>query len=135
MKLDMPSISDQQKFIFEQSTKAAIKQLKDNLKAHVLPGQTEVNEADYNRAHLLDESRYESPHPDIVGAYFRQFMNTFPEYNTDGKLAELLGLSGDRRIRAFKSGEKKVPFNVWRKFLILTGRAPQEVLPVMAFMG
>ncbi len=54
-----------------------------------------------------------------------------PQYNTDEKLANLLGLSGTRRIRAFKNGEKKVPYNVWRKFLVLTSRVQQEIIEVV----
>jgi hypothetical protein len=136
MKIQMPSIKQQQKIIFEQSTKAAIDQLKKNLKAPELPGQTEVDESQYPRTHLLREREgWEPPHPDIIGAYFRHFQSHFPEYNTDGKLAALLGLTGDRRVREYKSGDRTIPYGVWRYFLVLTGRAPQEIIEVKAFMG
>lgn len=136
MHIPLPGIQDQQKAIFKQHTEEAIRQLHKNLEAPVLPAQDEVNEDSYPRTHLLRESEgWEPPHPDIVSAYFRHFQAHFPEYNTDGKLARLLRLSSDRRVRAFKSGEKIVPYGVWREFLVITGRAPQDILPVFAFMA
>lgn len=136
MKIELPSIEQQQAVIFEQATKEAIAQLKDNLKAPRLGPQTELDESAYSRAHLLREREgWEAPHPDIVGAYFRHFQQHFPDYGTDRKLAELLGLSGDRRVREFKEGSRKVPYGVWRAFLVMTGRAPQNVLPVLAYMA
>lgn len=135
MKIELPSIKDQQAAVLELATKEAISKLKENLKAPKIMGQTEVNEDDYPRTHLLREYEgWEAPHPDIVGAYFRHFQQHFPEYNTDKKLAGLLGLSSDRRVREFKEGGRKVPYGVWRSFLVMTGRAPQDVLPVLAIM-
>ncbi len=136
MNIELPNIAEQQKFIHEQSTKEAIKQLKSNLNAPTLPGQTEIDESLYSNDHLLREHEgWKAPEPDVVGAYFRHFQLHFDEYSTDKKLAHLLGLSSDRRIREFKQGIRKTPFGVWRKFLILTGRAPQDVIPVLAFMA
>ena len=79
--------------------------------------------------------RWEAPDPDIVASYFRHFQSIFNDYDTDKKLSALLGLSGDRRIREFKQGSRKVPYNVWRHFLVITGRAPQDVIEVMGYMG
>ncbi|KPY67013.1 Uncharacterized protein ALO94_05204, partial [Pseudomonas syringae pv. spinaceae] len=31
--------------------------------------------------------------------------------------------------------DRKVPYGVWRHFLVLTGRAPQDIIPVLAFMA
>lgn len=136
MNIDLPSISDQQAFIFEAATKAGVAQLQQNLKAPRLPGQTEVDESQYSRTHLLKELEgWEPPHRDLIGAYFRNFQAHFPEYNTDAKLARLLGLSSDRRVRAFKDGSKAPPYGVWRRFLVLTGRVPQEIIPVLAFLA
>jgi hypothetical protein len=135
MKIDLPSIAEQQKVVFELSTREAINQLNKNLSAPELPGQTEINEAKYSNAHLLVKDKgFEAPHCDVVGAYFRNFQSHFEQYNTDKTLAVFLGLSSDRRIRDFKQGVRKVPYDVWRKFLVITGRAPQEILPVMAFI-
>ncbi|SER26085.1 hypothetical protein SAMN04244573_03234 [Azotobacter beijerinckii] len=136
MKIDLPSIAEQQAWIFEEATKEAITQLKTNLQAPRIAPQTELDESAYSRAHLLREREgWEAPHQDIVAAYFRHFQKHFPEYNTDKKLAALLGLSGDRRVREFKEGSRKVPYGVWRAFLVMTGRAPQDVLPVLAYMA
>lgn len=136
MKIELPGIPEQQAMIFEEATKEGIAQLKANLKAPRIPAQTEIDENQYPRTHLLREQEgWEPPHQDIVGAYFRHFQEHFPQYKTDGKLAALLGLSSDRRVRAFKDGSKTVPYGVWRHFLVMTGRAPQEIIPVLAFMG
>ncbi|MNF91199.1 hypothetical protein D3C84_737920 [compost metagenome] len=136
MNIELPAISEQQAFIFEAATKEAVVQLKANLKAPRLPSQTEVDESQYPRTHLLREAEgWEPPHRDIAGAYFRHFQSHFPEYGTDAKLAGLLGLSSDRRVRAFKDGSKSPPYGAWRRFLVLTGRAPQEIFPVLAFMA
>ena len=135
MKIEIPSIQEQQKIIFEKATKAAIEQLRRNLKAPVIDPQIQVDESLFSCAHLLDERRFEPPSAEIVKAYFEHFQSYFPDYNTDKKLAELLGISGDRRIREYKSGARRVQFDVWRKFLIITGRVPQDVLPVLAYMS
>lgn len=136
MKIDLPGIADQQALVFTAATEAAIEQLRRNLAAPRVPPQQEVDESQYPRTHLLREAEgWQAPHPDIVGAYFRHFQHHFPEYDTDRKLAQLLGLSGDRRVREFKQGERKVPYGVWRHFLVITGRAPQDVLPVLAYMA
>lgn len=136
MKIDLPDVKTQQAKIYEAATMHGIEQLKKNLKAPVLPGQNLVDEGQYPRTHLLRESEgFEAPDPEIVKAYFKHFLEHFKEYDTDMKLAKLLGLSSDRRIRAFKEGSKNVPYNVWRHFLVLTGRVPQDIVPVLAFMA
>lgn len=139
IEIPLPSIAGQQAMIYEAATKAGIAKLKENLSAPRLPGQTEVDESQYSRAHLLrwDEG-WEAPEPELVKAYFRHFQDAFPQHGTDKKLAMLLGIHGsgnDRRIRAFKDGSKKVPYSIWRHFLVLTGRVPQDILPVLAFMA
>lgn len=134
MKINLPDIKAQKKFIFEESTKEAIRILNANLKAPNFPAITEIDENNYSRAHLLREHEgWEPPHQDIVGAYFRQFQEVFPVYGTDAKLAHFLGLSSDRRVREFKNGDRKVPYGVWRKFLVVTGRVPQDVLKVEGY--
>lgn len=136
MNIELPSIADQQARIFEEGTMDAIALLQANLKAPRLPPQTDVDESEFPRTHLLREREgWQAPAPAIVTAYFRHFQGHFPLYNTDAKLAQLLGLSSDRRMRAFREGSKTVPYNVWRTFLVLTGRVPQEAIRVLAFMG
>lgn len=136
MKIDLPSIPDQQALIFKAATTAAIEQLQRNLNAPRITPQQEVDESQYPRTHLLREAEgWEAPHPDIVGAYFRHFQQHFPDYDSDGRLAALLGLSSDRRIREYKQGARRMPYGVWRHFLVITGRAPQDVLPVLAYMA
>jgi len=136
MKIDLPGISDQQQIIFDEATKAAIKTLKQNLKAEHYPPQETINEDDYPRTHLLREHEgWEPPHKDVVDAYFKHLQQHFPEYGSDAKLAPLLGLSSDRRIREYKSGARKIPYGVWRKLLIITGRVPQDVLTILGYMA
>lgn len=136
MEIKLPAINEQQRTMYEHSTQEAIAILKENLNAPVLPGQSEIDESKYCNKHLLRKSEgWQAPHPDIVGAYFRQFQTHFTEYDSDKKLAKLLGLSSDRRIREFKQGKYKVPYEVWRQFLVLTGRAPQDIIKVFGFMA
>jgi len=134
MKINLPSIDEQQIVIFEASTKEAISVLKKNLKAARYPPQNEIDEN--VRLHLLREGEgWEAPDPDVIGAYFRHFQQYFDAYDTDKKLAVLLGLSSDRRVREYKSGARKMPYGIWRKFLVLTGRAPQEIIEVKGYLG
>ena len=128
MKISMPSIDKQKDYIRGQETAAAIRQLKANLAAPKVEDISEINEDDYCSKHLLTkEQGFEAPHADIVSAYFRHLQENCPEYGTDKKLAELLGVSSNRRIREFKSGTNKVPYEIWRKLLITTGRATQDI--------
>lgn len=141
MKIDipLPSIATQQAVVFEAATEAAIRQLKENLEAPRLPGPADFDESMFSRTHLLRELEgWEPPSAEVVAAYFRHFQTVFPEYGTDKKLARFLGLMGqsaDRRVREFKAGTYKVPFGVWRHFLVVTGRAPQDIIPVLAFIA
>lgn len=136
MFIELPDIATQQALVFEEGTKAAIAQLKANLKAPRLPPQTKVDESQYPRTHLLRKNEgWVHPDPAIVRAYFEHFQEHFKEFDTDKKLAQLLELSGNRRIRAFKEGSYTVPYEVWRSFLVMTGRVPQDAIKVLAFMG
>ena len=96
----------------------------------------ELDERDYDNSHLLSEDRWEAPHSDIVHAYIDQ-LKRHSEYTTDSAVVKWLGLKGtnaERRLRAYKSGESKPPYGIWRKVLVATGRVPQEIEPVIAFM-
>lgn len=136
MKIELPGIEEQQALIFREATKEGIARLKSNLDAPRFPPQSEIDESLFPRTHLLRQREgWEAPQPEIVRAYFRHFQETFAAYNTDAKLADLLGLSTNRRVRAFKEGSKAVPYEIWRSFLVLSGRVPQDILPVLGFMG
>ena len=136
MKIVIPGMKDQQKVVLEQSTKEAIKILKDNLKAPRLSVALEIDESEYSNSHLLEKGKgWEAPHPDLVTAYFNQFQEAFDKYSTDKELAQLLGLSSDRRIRAFKKGAEKAPYGLWNHFLVITGRVPQQPLKVLAIFN
>lgn len=136
MQIHLPDIQAQQKMIFEMATLEGIEQLKKNLSAPCVPSPVEVDETAYPRTHLLRKHEgWQAPDPAIVRAYFKQFQAHFDAYSTDKKLAGLLRLDSDRRIRKFKEGSQSVPYEIWRNFLTLTGRAPQDIVSVMAFMG
>ena len=92
-----------------------------------------ISENDYPKTHLLEKERgWEPPHPELVRAYFEQLKNYDSKYSENG-IAELLDLSSGRAVRNFKSGERPVPYAVWRKFLIATGRAPVEIPKMVGF--
>ena len=135
MNIQLPNIADQQRVILEAATKESIKTLKANLKAPV--AKTEhFDESSYSNKHLLRLSEgWEAPHADIVFAYFNQFKN-HTKYTDDqlGLYLDLTGKNVGRRIRSFKKGETPVPYGIWRKLLVATGRAPQEIIEVVAFM-
>lgn len=136
MKIELPNIRQQQLIVFDESTEEAIKILKQNLKAPHFPPQNIIDESQYSNSHLLREKEgWEPPHKDVIAAYFKHFQTHFPQYGSDRTLAELLGLSSDRRVREYKSGDRVIPYGVWRKFLVITGRAPQDVITVLGFMA
>lgn len=136
MEIKLPGIEEQQRMVFSAGIDDAIVQLQNNKSARIVKPLREIDENNYPRTHLLREREgWEPPHPDIVGAYFRHFQSYCPEYDTDAKLAKLLGLSADRRVRAFKQGAQTVPYGVWRTFLVMTGRAVQDVIPVKFISG
>ncbi|ENE6639010.1 hypothetical protein ABNR98_004419 [Salmonella enterica] len=138
IKIDLPSINEQRRIVFVDRVEKACQQLRDNLNAPYKLAHCSVNPADYGTSHLATENEgWQAPAPELVEAWFLQFMDLFPEYGTDKKLAALLGLTGnscDRRIRAFRKGERAVPYEIWRRFLILTGRVNQDIIPVLAFV-
>ncbi|WP_022954789.1 hypothetical protein [Leucothrix mucor] len=135
MKINVPGMAAQQRFIFEAATKAGIEQLEKNLQAPVID-DLELDERQYSHSHLLSEDRWEPPHPDLVHAYIDQ-LKRHSEYTSDAAIVQWLGLKGnnaERRLRSYKTGENKPPYGIWRKILVATGRVPQEIEPVIAFM-
>lgn len=137
MEIKLPGLREQQKIVeIKNGIEKAAAAILKNLSAPDYPSQSEIDETQHSNSHLLAEfDGWEPPHPDIIGAYFRQFQTVFPEYGSDAKLAKLLGLSSDRRIREYKQGVSKPPYGVWRKFLVMTGRAVQEPILVLGFFG
>lgn len=122
--------------VYERFTRSAIAMLKANEKARRVLPQTEVDEDKLPRNHLLPAGEgWQAPSPLLVTAYFNHFKEHFPEYGTDDRLAELLGVSSARRLREYKQGVAKVPYHVWRQFLVMTGRVPPIIPRVFAFMG
>jgi hypothetical protein len=136
MEIKIPGMEEQQRFVFEQATNAAIEQLRQNLQAPVIK-DLELDESQYSNEHLLAEDRWQPPHPDIICAYLEQFKRHSP-YTSDKAIAEFLGLNkknGVRRLRAYKTGEERPPFGIWRRLLVATGRVPQDIMPVIGFLG
>ncbi|CAA6823658.1 MAG: Unknown protein [uncultured Thiotrichaceae bacterium] len=136
MKIDIPSMEEQKRFVFEQATNAAIEQLQQNLQAPVIK-DLELDESQFSNEHLLPEGRWKPPHPEIICAYLEQFKQ-HSLYTTDSAVVDFLGLNGNngaRRLRAYKTGKESPPFGVWRRLLVATGRVPQEVMPVLGFFG
>jgi len=135
MLLPLPDIQEQRRIAMERNTVDQIAQLSENAKAPAPEVELTINEDDFSTDHLLTRAQgWSAPAPEIVRAYFEQFQQAFPEFKTDKKLGELLGENHDRRIRAFKSGDQKVPYALWRRFLIMTGRVQQEIIKVYGIM-
>jgi hypothetical protein len=139
MEIELPNLEEQKQFVFEQQTNESINRLLENLKAPRVASKPDINESLYPNTHLLAlDDGWETPSPEIVRAYFDHFQAIFPEYDTDRKLSTLLGLSGQAghaRIREYKkvNGKKTIPYGIWRKFLVITGRVPQTIEPVFTF--
>ena len=135
MKIKVPGLDTQQRFVFKVATEQAIEQLKKNLEAEVID-DLELDESQFENDHLLTEDRWKPPHPAVIEAYIEQFKRHTP-FTTDNAVAKWLGIKGTnagRRLRSYKSGENTPPYGIWRKLLVATGRAPQEIVPVIAFM-
>lgn len=135
ISFDVPDVSEQRIFLLEQGVDEGIKILKNNLTARRFPKSKQV---DYNalsdKFFLTQEQGWSAPPGALVDAWFEQFKSSFPEYGSDEKLANLLGIrskGASRQIRAFRSGEKDIPYGIWRRFLVITGRVSQEIYPVL----
>jgi|GEM_PF-1549137 len=134
MKIEIKSLAAQKRFVYEESIKESIQVLKDNLKAEVIETPLTIDISQLSDAHLrLKDKGYKAPSAEIVTAYINQIKDTFDEYSTDDGIAGLLGLAHGRRIREFKSGKREIPYDLWRKLLVYTGRATQEIVPVLGF--
>lgn len=135
MKIELPDIQTQRRIAMERYTVEQMAQIAENAKAPAPDTELYLDESHYSSKHTLTKFQgWEAPAPEIVRAYFDQFQKAFPQFGTDKKLANLLGEKHDRRIRAFKSGDQKVPYALWRRFLIMSGRVQQEIVKVYGIM-
>lgn len=133
----LPGLNDQAKFVALARAKEiyqAIETLcnQPSIETPLLLNGEPVNERDYPTTHLLDKDNYKPPHPDLVKAYFDQ-LKAYDSQYTESGIAKLLGLSNGRAIRGFKSGDRPVPFAVWRRFLVATGRTAMDMPALVGF--
>ncbi|WP_262145287.1 hypothetical protein [Serratia ficaria] len=134
MDFELPSLRQQREIVYRANVDKACGQLKDNLNApHFRQFDPRYEDPSlYSQAHLRKENEgWEPPAPDLVYAYFSHFKSV-QSYASDKELAHLLGIT-DRQIRRFKSGETPVPYGIWHKFLVITGRKVQDIYPVIGF--
>lgn len=120
---------------FEPDTQAAIEQLRKNLTAPILPPVTEVDDTLFSKNHLLTlKEGWEPPHPMLVWGYFEHFKKNVGDIESDEQLAELLQVSKEK-MKQLKAGETAPTYGLWRKFLIMTGRVQQEIIPVLGYVS
>nr|WP_133462496.1 hypothetical protein [Scandinavium goeteborgense] len=121
--------------MLKEGAEAGCKALRDNLDAPQYGTAPDAPAALCEGKHLLTEREgWQPPAPELVNTWFTHFQTCFPEYGSDNKLAALLGLNGNnagRRIRAYCAGETAIPYGIWRRFLVFTGRVSQEIIPVL----
>lgn len=137
-EIDLPDMGSQKEFVRRENVRRASAELENGLNAPHMRGPESINYRDYSTRHLLTEAEgWEPPAHEVVNAWFEHFKRHFPDYSSDAKLGLLLGVKGssaDRRMRAFRLGERPVPYGVWRRFLVMTGRVSQEIVPVLAII-
>ncbi|EIX9714724.1 hypothetical protein ABNL11_004994 [Klebsiella pneumoniae] len=135
ISITMPTVNEQRLILLKEGAEQGCNALRQNLNAPHFGPIEGFEPSAWGERHLLTEAEgWEAPAAELVSAWFEQFQQAFPEYATENALAKLLGLNGKqagRRVRAYKIGEESVPYGVWRRFLIMTGRASQEIIPVL----
>lgn len=137
IEIDLPDMGTQRDVIRRERVREATTSLLKGLDAPHVKGPLSFDYRAYSVKHLLTEAEgWEPPPHEVVNAWFEHFKTALPDLGSDKKLGNLLGLEGnaDRRIRSFRNGERPVPYGVWRKFLVMTGRAHQEIWPVLAII-
>ena len=138
IEIDLPDMGSQKEFVRREDVRRACAELEDSLNAPRMSGPESFSYRDYSTRHLLTEAEgWEAPAHTVVNAWFEHFKSNFPEYSSDKTLGQLLGLRGnnvDRRIRQYRFGERPVPYGVWRRFLVMTGRVSQEIIPVLVII-
>lgn len=134
IKITLPSLNMQRMEIFKKGVEESINALQRNATAAPYPKAKAVDYSTLDERYFLTvEQGWIVPPHKLVNAWFEQFKSTFPEYGSDSSLAALLGIHSNgasRRIREYRNGEKPIPYGIWRKFLVITGRVPQEITPV-----
>lgn len=104
------------------------------LGAPTVAGPDSFRYRDYDTAHLREMTEgWKPPAREVVCAWFGHFQACVPEYATDDRLAVLLGLGGEAShlLHEYRLGFAFVPYHIWRRFLILSGRAGQDIVPVL----
>lgn len=138
IEIDLPDMGSQKEFVRRENVHRAVAELEKGLNAPRMRGPESFNYRDYSTRHLLTEAEgWEPPVHEVVNAWFEHFKSNFPEYSSDKKLGQLLGLAGsnvDRQMRKFRFGERRVPYGIWRRFLVITGRVSQEIIPVLVII-
>lgn len=136
MDINLPSLAEQRRIVFDSNVEKSCETLRQNCQAPHFPAVAAVDLNPRTARHMRTEAEgWEAPAPELVYALFEEFKDQFEAYNSDRKLGLLLGLEagGDRRIRKFKNGERPIPYGIWRRFLVITGRVNQEIIPVLGF--
>ncbi|MDQ1228422.1 hypothetical protein QE443_004683 [Pantoea ananatis] len=137
IEIDLPDMGSQKEIVRKKNVQNAQVELENGLNAPRISGPEAFNYRNYSTRHLLTESDgWEPPAHEVVNAWFEHF-KSWSEYSSDKKLGQLLGLTGnnvDRRIRQFRLGERSVPYGIWRRFLVMTGRVTQEIIPVIVII-
>lgn len=135
IKITLPSLNIQRMEIFKNGIEESINALRSNATAAPYPRAKAVDYSTLDERYFLTvEQGWIAPPHKLVNAWFEQFKSTIPEYGSDSSLAALLGIHSNgasRRIREYRNGEKPIPYGIWRKFLVITGRVPQEIYPVL----
>lgn len=128
--IELPSLDKQRMVVFELATKEGISLLESNLAVEAVNSPIFFDESKYSDAHLLTKDKgWQPPDVEIVCYYLDQLKSHDSKY-TGKFVANLLGI-GDRRLREYKQGKHKFPYDTWRKLLIVTGRVPQFIEPVL----
>lgn len=126
----LPSLAEQRSIVFKLATEEAIQILTNNLQVVIVANPISFTESNYSADHMLMKDQgWQAPEQEIVCHYLDQ-LKAYDSRLTGKYLASLLGV-GERRLREYKQGKYKFPYDPWRKLLVITGRVPQYVEPVL----
>jgi hypothetical protein len=127
MEIDCPPMSEQLAFTYIHCTKEGISQLEQSLSAAVIPNDIGIKE---EAKWFLDRRRWSCPPAKAITAYFDHFIRHYPQYEGPNCLSSRLRVDDDM-ISAYRQGSEKIPYDIWRNFLVITGRMHQEILDVV----